>query len=113
MTRRLAAIFLSCILTAGLADAGGPLRVTGPAATTPGHAFVWNTSVPIRYTVDSGPLSVTPSGQTVITNAQGVARVQRLFQTWQLVPTTSITYFCAGFVGWRRQNYSGLQCRHS
>jgi len=96
MTRRLGAIFLSCILTAGLADAGGPFRVTGPAATTPGHAFVWNTSVPIRYTVDSGPLSVTPSGQTVITNAQGVARVQRLFQTWQLVPTTSITYSYAG-----------------
>jgi len=42
------------------------------------------------------PLSVTPTGQVVITNAQGLARVQRLFQNWQSVPTTSITYSYAG-----------------
>jgi hypothetical protein len=46
--------------------------------------------------VDSGPLSVNPTGQVVINNAQGLLRVQSLFQNWQSVPTTSITYSYAG-----------------
>jgi hypothetical protein len=94
--RRLAALFLSFILFGGFADAGGPLRVTGVGATNPGQAFVWDVSKPIRYTVDGGPLSVNPSGQVVISNSQGVARVQNLFQNWQSVSTTSITYSYAG-----------------
>jgi hypothetical protein len=96
MRRRLAAIFLSCTLAAGFANAGGPLRVTGLASPTPGQPFVWNTSAPVRYTVDSGPLSTNPAGQIVISNSQGLARVQRLFQNWQSVPTTSISYSYAG-----------------
>jgi len=94
--RRVAALLLSSILLVGLADAGGPLRVTGTAATNPGLPFVWNTSSPIGYTVDEGPLSVNPSGQIVISNSQGVARVQSMFQNWQSVSTTSITYSYAG-----------------
>jgi len=94
--RRLAALFLSCILFAGFADAGGPLRVTGASATNAGQPFVWDVSKPIRYTVDGGPLSVNPSGQVVISNSQGVTRVQNLFQNWQSVSTTSITYSYAG-----------------
>jgi hypothetical protein len=94
--RRLAALFLSCILFGGFADAGGPLRVTGVGATNAGQPFVWDVSKPIRYAVDGGPLSVNPSGQVVISNSQGVTRVQNLFQNWQSVSTTSITYSYAG-----------------
>lgn len=79
MLRRLAAVFIVLLLVNGLALAGGPLRVTGRTAAQPGQPFVWPTGTPIRYTVDSGPLSATPSGQTVISNAQGLARVQSLF----------------------------------
>jgi hypothetical protein len=94
--RRLAAVFLSMLLTSGLVSAGGPLSVTGPAALQPGQPFVWPTTSPIRYTVDSGPLSVNPAGQTVISNAQGLNRVQNLFQNWQSVPTASISFSYAG-----------------
>ena len=96
MNRTLPALFLSLLLLHSLAFAGGPLRVTGPAATQPGQAFVWSTSSAIPYRVDTGPLSVNPSGQPVITNAQGLARVQSLFQNWQSVPTTSISFTYAG-----------------
>src|SRR5262249_12648277 len=87
---------LSFLLFGGFANAGGPLRVTGPGATNPGQPFVWNMSAPIRYTVDGGPLSATPSGQAVISNSQGLARVQSMFQNWQSVPTTSIAFAYAG-----------------
>ncbi len=96
MSRRLAALFFALLLVRSMAFAGGPLRVTGPAAAQSGQAFVWSTSSPISYTVDSGPLSVNPSGQPVITNAQGLARVKSLFQNWQSVPTTSISFAYAG-----------------
>jgi hypothetical protein len=96
MTRRLSALLLSFLLTSELASAGGPLRVTGPGATQQGQPYVWPSGSAIHYTVDTGPLSVNPSGQTVINNAQGLARVQSLFQNWQSVPTTAITYSYAG-----------------
>ena len=96
MKRRVAFVFLSLSLFAAFVDAGGPLRVTGPTAQKPGQPFVWDVSVPVRYTVDGGPLSVTPSGTVVVSNAQGVARVQSLFQNWASVPSTSITYSYAG-----------------
>jgi hypothetical protein len=94
--KRLSALFLSYLLVSGLALAGGPLIVTGPAATQSGQPFVWSTVSPILYTVDSGPLSVNPSGQTVITNTQGLAHVKSLFQNWQSVSTTSVSYIYAG-----------------
>lgn len=96
MKQQLSAVLLSFILFEGFASAGGPLRVTGSAAATPGQPFVWNVSAPIRYAVDGGPLSVNPSGQVVINNSQGVTRVQGLFQNWQSVSTTSISYSYAG-----------------
>jgi hypothetical protein len=96
MIRRVFSMFLSVFLSAGYLEAGGPLIVTGSAAQNPGQAFVWNVSTPIRYTVDGGPLSVTPAGVTVIDNSQGLARVQSMFQNWQSVPTTSISYSYAG-----------------
>jgi hypothetical protein len=90
------AAFVSVVLASGLAFAGEPLSITGPAATQPGQAFVWPSGSTIQYTVDTGPLSTTPSGQVVISNAQGLTRVKSLFQNWQSVPTTSITYTYAG-----------------
>jgi hypothetical protein len=96
MTRRLLSLFLSLLLSVGYLQAGGPLTVTGSAAQTPGQAFVWDISAPIRYTVDGGPMSVTPGGVVVIDNSAGIARVQSMFQNWQSVPTTSISYSYAG-----------------
>jgi len=96
VNRQISALFLSFLLLNGFAFAGGPIRVTGPAALQPGQPFLWAAGLSIRYTVDSGPLSVSPSGQTVIGNAQGLTRVQSLLQNWQAVPTTAITYSYAG-----------------
>ena len=66
---RVITAMMSLLLVASQSYAGGPLSVTGTAATTPGQAFVWDTTKTIQYTVDSGPLSVSPSGQTVINNS--------------------------------------------
>ncbi|MGH9729993.1 MAG: hypothetical protein ACRD4V_15565 [Candidatus Acidiferrales bacterium] len=96
MMRRMASLVVSVFLVASQAIAGGPLTVTGATATTPGQPFVWDVTTPIRYTVDTGPLSVNPSGQTVISNAQGLTRVQALFQNWRSVPTTAIQFAYAG-----------------
>ncbi len=98
MRRPLAALGLAYLLVARLVFAGGPLVVTGPAATAPGQAFVWPSGAPIRYTVDSGPLSVNPSGQTIINNAQGLTRVQNLFNNWHNVSTAAISYSYAGAI---------------
>ena len=98
MKRSISALFLSYLLVSGFAFAGGPLTVTGPTATNPGRAFVWpvSSTSPIRYTVDTGPLSTNPSGQTIISNAQGLARVKSLFDNWQNVSTASINFSYAG-----------------
>lgn len=96
MKRRAAALLLSLVLSAGFADAGGPLRVAGRSAKNPGQPFVWDVSTPVRFTVDGGPLSTDPSGHVIINNAQGVTRVQSLFQNWQSVSTATITYSYAG-----------------
>lgn len=96
--RRAVVLLVSFLLIVSPSFAGGPITVTGPAAITPGQPFVWDVSTPIRYTVDSGPLSVNPSGQTVITNAQGLTRVQGLFQNWQSVPTAAISFNYAGAI---------------
>jgi hypothetical protein len=96
--RRVLSWLVCFFLFASQSYAGGPLRVTGSTATTQGQAFVWDVTAPIRYTVDTGPLSVNPSGQTVISNAQGLNRVQSLFQNWSSVPTTSIQFAYAGAI---------------
>jgi hypothetical protein len=94
--RRPATLVVSVLLVTGQAYAGGPLTITGASATTPGQAFVWNVTTPIRYTVDTGPLSVNPSGQTIINNARGLTLVQSLFQNWSSVPTTAIQFAYGG-----------------
>jgi hypothetical protein len=95
MVRRVFTVVIGTLLVAAQTFAGGPLQVAGTAATNPGQPFVWNVSTPIHYTVDTGPLSVNPSGQTVITNAQGLTRVQNLFNNWS-IPTSSIQYTYGG-----------------
>lgn len=95
MNRLRPGAFFFVIVFVNFASAGGPLRVTGSGANSPGQPFVWGVN-PIPYTVDSGPLSATPAGQVVISNAQGLARVASMFQNWQSVPTSSISYVYAG-----------------
>jgi hypothetical protein len=94
--RRAGALCLALLLASGYCLAGGPIAVSGRNALNPGQAFRWDVTNSIRYTVDTGPLSVNPSGQTVISNSQGLARVKSLFQNWQKVPTTSISFTYAG-----------------
>lgn len=99
MRYRTLALLAILIPFAGLAIAGGPLRVTGPAAIQPGQSFVWDTvTMPIQFTVDGGPMSKTPSGVTVVDNVAGLARVKSMFQTWQSVPTTAISFNYAGII---------------
>lgn len=96
MRPELTILFAAFVFAVAPANAGGPLAVVGPTSSNSGRPFVWDVSSPIRYTVDSGPLSTNPSGQVVVDNVQGIARVQSLFQNWQSVPTTSISYSYAG-----------------
>jgi len=81
--------------------AGGPLLVMGPDAVLPmpgeddpeqGEPILWDTSAPIAYRVDGGPLSA------VIDNATGIARVESMFDVWELVPTASIAYTNVGSI---------------
>ncbi|MGC1658879.1 MAG: hypothetical protein WA737_02570 [Candidatus Acidiferrales bacterium] len=96
----LAALAVGFSLTEPYARAGGPYEVTGPAAAVPGQAYLWNlASLPgnaVQYTLDTGPLSVTPSGAVVMSNAQGKSLVQQMFGAWQSVATSSIAYNNAG-----------------
>ena len=84
------------------AEAGGPILVGGPNNGIAGQPFTWNlASLPnqaIQYRVDGGPLSALPDGTVVISNSQGIARVQGMFQTWQNVNTTTIAYNNAGLI---------------
>jgi hypothetical protein len=79
------------------AFAGGPLVVGGPDLGKEGQPFIWNpANMPIRYRVDSGPLSTTAGGAVLVDNAAGLSRVQSMFRVWQNVPTTAISYSFAG-----------------
>ena len=77
--------------------AGGPLFVGSPNFGVDGQPFTWDpAAMPIQYRVDGGPMSATPSGQTVITHSAGLARVQSMFQTWQSVSTAAVSFQNAG-----------------
>ncbi|MFB3095245.1 MAG: hypothetical protein ACE10O_05260, partial [Candidatus Acidiferrales bacterium] len=77
------------------AFAGGPLIVGGSFGLD-AQPFTWDTSTPIQYTVDGGPLSVDPDGNVVFNNADGVMRVEQMFQVWETVSTATISYTNAG-----------------
>jgi hypothetical protein len=75
-----------------IARAGGPLVVGGPNFGVDGKPITWDPAkMPIRYTLDTGPLSVNGT-TTVINNATGKTRVQAMFQAWSSVATAAISY---------------------
>jgi hypothetical protein len=81
------ALALLPALAAGPAQAGGPLLVRGN-----GLPYAWSTAAPIAYRTDNGPMSATVNEAT----AQG--RVVGMFDVWQAVATSSISYSRAGFI---------------
>lgn len=84
------------LLSPGVALAGGPLTVGGPAAGIQGIPLVWDNTNAITYRVDAGPLSKASNGTVVIDNPTGVSRVNRLFGNWSAVPTANLTFNNAG-----------------
>ena len=95
--RSAAAIVSFLLLQAHGVFAGGPLVVGGPAQGISGVPLVWDNTNPVTYRADSGPLSQQPNGgAVVITNAQGVARVQSMFGNWAAVPTANLKINSAG-----------------
>src|SRR5438874_9015854 len=88
------ASMLSLFLLPRLAFAGGPLYVAGsrfPSAVQ-GKPLVWDTSTPVSYRTPSS------GGLGKMDNATATARVQKLFQVWQDVPTAKISYHNAGAI---------------
>jgi hypothetical protein len=93
----LLALSLLALSLLSYAYAGGPLTVGGPSYGIDGQPFTWDpAAMPIQYRVDAGPMSTTPAGQVVISNAAGLARVQSMFANWQQAPHAAITYQYAG-----------------
>ncbi len=71
------------------ATAGGPLAVGGTFGVS-GVPFTWDISLgPIRYTTDTGTLGP-------LNNTQANTLVQQMFQVWQDVPTSAISYMSDG-----------------
>ena len=92
--RRVTAVAACLILAGASAWAGGPLLVTGPVATQQGRPFTWDAAaMPIRYTVDGGPLSSARD------NAAGRALVASAASVWQSLPTAAITFLDASIAG--------------
>jgi len=80
------------LLGQGAAHAGGPLLVGGTFGT-PGQPFLWDTTSPISYHTDQGPLGNQ-------TNTQANNLVQEGFDVWQnTVPTASISFLRSGDLG--------------
>src|SRR5262245_26495221 len=83
-------------LAAGAADAGGPLVVRSNGAP-----FAWSTASAVIYRTDNGPLSASVGESTAR------SRVAGMFDVWENVPTSSISYARAttsagngaGFIG--------------
>ena len=89
MKRRFTTIFapLAVLLLPAAADAGGPLTLQDTGAP-----FAWSTATAIPYRTDNGPLS------TSVNEAAARARVLAMFNVWQNVTTSNISYTRAGFI---------------
>lgn len=96
-TRQLRLMFLLTLLLSGYAFAGGPEYVTNlPGTPQDGKPYTWDpAAMPIKYTVDPGPMS-SNAGKVVVDNATGLQRVAQMFQNWQNVPTAALSYSYAG-----------------
>lgn len=79
--RAAAAIAIVAALVAVSAGAGGPLFLDEN-----GDPFLWSTAQPIAYRTDGGNLS------SHVTGAQAQTRVDGMFDVWQNVASSSITY---------------------
>jgi hypothetical protein len=95
--RRLCQTLLAILLLCASAFAGGPLYV-GQGGSIDGKPYTWDpAAMPIKYTVDPGPMS-TSAGRVVVDNATGLQRVQQMFMNWQNVPTAALSYSYAGTI---------------
>jgi hypothetical protein len=74
-------------LFSGMAFAGGPLFLDQE-----GNILEWSTAQPIAYRTDGGNLS------TNINNAAAIARVESMFDVWQAVPSSNISYAREGAI---------------
>src|SRR5437870_2246109 len=81
---RWAAALLFLAATHPPAQAGGPLGITPD-----GQPYRWDSSNPVRYIVDAGPLGPR-------SHAAAVAMVERAFQAWKNVPTARLQFESAG-----------------
>ena len=83
----IARVLTGLLLPASAAFAGGPLIVADT-----GVPYVWSTAAPILYRTDNGPLSAT------VDEASAQARVLAMFNVWEDVTTSNITYARAGAI---------------
>lgn len=81
------ALLAAALLPAVPVHAGGPLLVRAN-----GTPYTWITTSPISYRTDNGPLSAT------VNEATAQTRVRAMFNVWQNVASSSITYSRAGFI---------------
>jgi hypothetical protein len=95
--RRLCQTLLATLILCATAFAGGPLYV-GQGGSIDGKPYTWDpAAMPIKYTVDPGPMS-SNAGKVVVDNATGLQRVAQMFQNWQSVPTAALSYSYAGTI---------------
>lgn len=78
---------LIALLPAMAAHAGGPLLVRSN-----GTPYVWNTASAISYRTDNGRLSASVDEPTAR------SRVQAMFDVWQSVGSSNISYSRGGFI---------------
>jgi hypothetical protein len=81
------ALVATMLMSVPPAQAGGPLVVRAN-----GTPYVWNTTSAISYRTDNGRLSAT------VSESAARARVLAMFNVWQNVASSSISYTRAGFI---------------
>jgi hypothetical protein len=95
--RRFRLMLLLTAIISTHAFAGGPLYITNsPGTPLDGKPFTWDpAAMPIKYTVDPGPMS-SSGAKVIVDNATGLQKVAQMFQSWQNVPTAALSYAYAG-----------------
>jgi len=87
LLRVLASALVCALLPATSAQAGGPLLMRSN-----GTPFVWRTTSPIAYRTDNGPLSAR------VNESAARGRILAMFNVWQNVASSNISYSRAGFI---------------
>ena len=83
----LVTLLAGLLLPVSATHAGGPLIVRDN-----GSPYVWSTAAPVSYRTDNGPLSAS------VTEPTAQTRVLGMFDVWQNVTTSNISYARAGFI---------------